>query len=263
MTNDPVLVEAEAAFVRTAKRFLIAAKFEPVIKLEGYSTVRKLLHQLPRSTYRDQRTLSVTEAVNRIQKEVARTRERHLDWTIVFWAPNLQEERYLAILSELHRRRAAQSIDLAVNAWEAVARLLQRTTGYPMPEKRYVLDQIEGIDGLGDDLRDDATGKLDAKKVAELFDMRLARIAAAAGVARQSLDENPTSEKAQPLLRLFERVARLRAHPQVKDDAALRKWFRRGTPMLSGNSPDDLFNAGKLDVVAEKVDQLLTGDFGG
>jgi hypothetical protein len=51
----------------------------------------------------------------------------------------------------------------------------------------------------------------------------------------------------------------------------LRGWRVYGlihsSPMMlhygSGFAAHDLFEAGKLEVVAEKVDQLLTGDFGG
>jgi len=88
-------------------------------------------------------------------------------------------------------------------------------------------------------------------------------VAAAVGISKQGLEQNPDSEKAQPVLKLFERIARLRAHPQFKAPADLRKWFRRPLPLFSNHSAEELFKAGKLEVVAEKVDQMLTGDFGG
>jgi hypothetical protein len=151
---------------------------------------------------------------------------------------------------------------------DAVARFIQIEQANPDAEKQansgdFVLDQVADIETLGDDLRDDNTGRLDAKKVSGLFDVSVPSIAKAAGVTRQTLDANPDSEMVQPFLRLFERVARLRSHPQFTDDAALRKWFRRPLALFSGHSAEDLFKVGKLEVVAEKVDQLLTGDFGG
>jgi hypothetical protein len=130
-------------------------------------------------------------------------------------------------------------------------------------QRAFVLDRISNVHAIGDDLRDDATGQLDARKVRDLFAIKMPSIAKAAGITRQALDGNPLSQKAQPVLKLFERVARLRSHPQFTEPANLRKWFRRPLPLFSNHSAEDLFEAGKLDVVATKVDQMLTGDFGG
>ena len=259
MTRDPVLLKAEARFIPAVRKLLIAAEFEPVTKIPHHGRVHLLFRQLPRSAYQEQPAAPIQETVARIQKVAAKTRERYPGHITVFFAPDMQADQFVAVVSELHRRPGRWRIDLASNAPEAVAWLIRNA----VPERRFVLDQVDTIDSFGDDLRDDITGRLDAKKVCTLFDIKLGRIAEAVGVTRQTLDENPTSEKAQPLLRLFERVARFRAHPQIKDAAALRKWFRRPLPMFSGHPAEELFQAGKLDLVAEKVDQLLTGDFGG
>jgi hypothetical protein len=127
----------------------------------------------------------------------------------------------------------------------------------------FVLDRIPNVDAIEDHLRDDATGKLDARKVGALFAIKTASIAKAAGISPQALNENPLSPRAQRVLKLFERVARLRLHPQFRKPADLRKWFRRPLPIFSNHSAEDLFKAGKLDVVATKVDEMLTGDLGG
>lgn len=125
----------------------------------------------------------------------------------------------------------------------------------------FVLDQISNVDG--NDLRDDATGRVDARKVAALFSIRTPSIAKAARISPQALNANPLSPKAQRVLKLFERIARLRSYPQFKNPEDLRKWFRQSYPLFSGHSAEDLFKAGKLKVVATKVDEMLTGDFGG
>ena len=116
---------------------------------------------------------------------------------------------------------------------------------------------------LSEDLRDDETGRLDAKKVGALFQVSVPAIARAAGITRQALDENPDSDKAQPVLKLFERVARIRSLPQFAEASQLRKWFRQPLPIFRHHSAEDLFKEGKLELAAAKVDQLLTGDFGG
>jgi hypothetical protein len=106
-----------------------------------------------------------------------------------------------------------------------------RSSGYS------ISDSVSRIDTLGDDLRDDTTGKLDAKKVGELFGIKIPAIAGAVGVSRQSLNDNPFSEKAQPVLKQFERVARLRSMPRFEEPADFRKWFKRPLPVFSNKAP--------------------------
>ena len=264
MTRDPVLLEARPPFASAARELLLAAHFEPVIELPAYRKVHRILHQLSPSVSKARRAGTIEQTVARMQKEVAETKERHRHGIIAFWAPDMPEKQYVEILNELTRMpRPAPHFDLYINVSAAVARFLREKSVGQASAESFVLDQIPKIDTLGDDLRDNATGKLDAKKVSELFKIKLSSLADAVGVTRQALDENPVSEKAQPLLRLFERIARLRAHPQLSDSASLRKWFQKPLPTFSGRSAFELFQAGNLELVASKVDQLLMGDFGG
>ena len=264
--KDLVLLEATGRFATSARQLLKAAQFEPVTEVPSYRAGCKILYQLPLSVYRGSTPLSVGQTLRRIQQEAVEARKRHANAHIIFCAPEMSEERYVQILSELVKRpklSPLRNLALTIRASAAVARFLEAQPS--APKETFVLDQLPGIDVLGDDLRDDATGKLDAHKISDLFKIPISRIAGAVGITRQALDETPTSEKAQPLLRLFERIARLRALPQLTGDnpSSLRKWFQKSLPLFSGHSADELFREGKLDVVAEKVDQLLTGDFGG
>jgi hypothetical protein len=266
MPRDPVLLEARPPFASAARELLLAAHFEPVIELPAYRKVHRILHQLSPSVYKARRAGTIEQTVARMQKEVAETKERHRHGIIAFWAPDMPEKQYVEILNELTRPRMPKPVphfDLYINVSAVVARFLREKSVGQASAESFVLDQIPKIDTLGDDLRDNATGKLDAKKVSELFKIKLPSLADAVGVSRQALDENPVSEKAQPLLRLFERIARLRAHPQLSDSASLRKWFQKPLPVFSGRSAFELFQAGNLELVASKVDQLLMGDFGG
>jgi hypothetical protein len=264
MTRDPVLLEARAPFASAARKLLLAAHFEPVIELPAYLKVHRILHQLSPSVYKTRRAGSIEQTLVRMRKEVAATKERHRHGTIAFWAPDMPERQYVEILKELTRMPGpASHFDLYINVSAAVARFLREKSVEQRSAESFVLDQVPKIDTLGDDLRDNATGKLDARKVSELFKINLSRLADAVGVTRQALDENLVSEKAQPLLRLFERIARLRSHPQLSDPASLRKWFQKPLPMFSGRSAFELFQEGDLELVASKVDQLLTGDIGG
>jgi hypothetical protein len=71
-----VLLEARDPFASTARELLLAAQFEPVIKLSAYQKVHKILHQLSPSAYTPRRAGSIEQTVVRIQKKVVETMER-------------------------------------------------------------------------------------------------------------------------------------------------------------------------------------------
>jgi hypothetical protein len=205
---------------------------------------------------------SAADVVLRIQDEVKTLISRQQDGRIVFRLPNVPKD--VRVTVEFSGLTDPESANKALNAVApfAISSVVFPAEGLGVKSQRgFVLDSTN-VDALGD-LRDETTGGVDARKVRDLFGVSMPSIAKAAGISRQALNGNPQSEKAQSILKLFERVARLRSHPQFRRPSDLRKWFRRSYPIFSNHSAEDLFKAGKLDVVATKVDEMLTGDFGG
>jgi hypothetical protein len=113
-------------------------------------------------------------------------------------------------------------------------------------------------------LRDNASGRLDARKIVELFGISSAELATkVCGLKRQAIQQNPTSAGIQEKLQSLEEVAQL-LHWCGGDDAKLRAWLRRPNrdfPAMNGKppSPMDLILEGHAAIVANKVHNLLTG----
>jgi hypothetical protein len=266
MDDSTVLIEATdrsavAAdeFAKDASELLVVAHFKPVRETSPGQEVKTILHQIWLSPVR-----SADKMEHYIRSETAKALKRHPDAMIVFCAPRLNDIEYVSLAVKLSERN--RSLELTNRTSDAVVRIVgarYQKGKTQVPESKFVMDRIPGIESLGNDLRDDVTGKLDARKISDLFGINMASIARASKITRQALDENPVSEKAQSVLRLFERVARLRSLPEFAGPAEVRKWFRRPLPIFKGHSAEELFAEGKLKVVAEKVDQLLTGDFSG
>jgi hypothetical protein len=266
MAEPQVLIEASNPYAADASDLLVAAHFKPVRQGSGSRNVLNILHQITESAYEVPATGSIDDVVRRIHTAVEKTRSRHRDRQIVFCVPGMPGKEFVRVIAGMFKMPGGtENLELANTVPDAVARIIQSSQlrEQATPRPTLALDAVPGMDALGDDLRDDATGRLNAEKVRDLFGIRMTAIADAAGISKQGLDQNPDSEKAQPVLKLFESIARLRTHPQFKAPADMRKWFRRPLPLFSNHSAEDLFKAGKLDVVAEKVDQMLTGDFGG
>lgn len=266
MFDPHVLIEASNPYADDASDLLVAASFKPVRSGRTSFRGRNILHQIGPSIYRARAARSINEIIRRIRTEVDKTVRRHHASQVVFCVPGMPGKEFVLVIAGMARTTGTtETVELANTVPDAVARIIQRSQAAE-PEaapRPFTLDAVPYIASLGDDLRDDATGRLDAEKVKDLFGVKMAAIADAADISRQALDQNPCSEKAQPVLKLFERTARLRANPQFSDGADLRKWFRRPLSLFSNHSAEDLFKAGKLDVVATKVDEMLTGDFGG
>lgn len=103
-------------------------------------------------------------------------------------------------------------------------------------------------------------GRLRADKVKDVFGLSLTQLAAQLGKSKQSVNQHPESGSLQPLLRNYERIARLRS---VLDDQAFKRWLQQANPHLKGNlSPIEFLDRGKLQAaerLADFVENMLTG----
>jgi len=117
------------------------------------------------------------------------------------------------------------------------------------------LDRVKEIVEATGDLRV-ANGNLSAAAVAQVFGVSLSQLADWLGRTRQRLNKTPDADSLQDDLSFFERVARLRA--VVPKDGFL-KWLRIPNAELDDKKPLDLLASGERQVVADLVDDMLTG----
>jgi len=118
------------------------------------------------------------------------------------------------------------------------------------------LDQMKQVVESTQDLRV-ASGNISAERVAELYNVSVSELAGWLGKSRQAVNKTPDAESLQPALSFFERVARLRL--ALKTDAAFRKWLRTPQHSLDNESPLQVMAKGEWQVVADLVDDALTG----
>ena len=123
------------------------------------------------------------------------------------------------------------------------------------PPRRGPLDRAKEVVKATEDLRV-ASGNLSAAEIARAFGVSLNQLARWLGRTRQSLSKTPDADSLQDELAFFERVARLRA--VVASDGFL-KWLRMSNPELDDAAPLDLLASGERQVVADFVDDMLTG----
>jgi hypothetical protein len=117
------------------------------------------------------------------------------------------------------------------------------------------LDRARDVLNATEDLRV-ANGNLSAEAIAVALGVSLSQLAGWLGRTRQALSKTPDADSLQDELAFFERVARLRA--VVASDGFL-KWLRMPNPELGDARPLDLLAGGERQVVADLVDDMLTG----
>ena len=100
------------------------------------------------------------------------------------------------------------------------------------------------------------SGRLSAKAVASIFDIPWTRFARQIGSTKQAVGKTPDSAALQPALRPYERVARLRG---VLKDADFRAWLNRANAHLDNHTPLELIESGRVEIVADLVESMLTG----
>jgi cell division protein ZapA (FtsZ GTPase activity inhibitor) len=151
----------------------------------------------------------------------------------------------------------AQGIQAGEDAFnEAVAKIVAtRHLAAEKTERADHLSELKKVIEATDDLRA-KSGKLSADKVASVFGLSVAELAALVGRTRQTASKTPDADSLQTLLQPFERVARVRT---VLNQNDFRKWLRLANDELDGRTPFEMIREGKVAVVADLVEDMLTG----
>ena len=151
----------------------------------------------------------------------------------------------------------AQGIQAGEDAFnEAVAKIVaSRHLSAEQTERADRLGELKKVIQATDDMRAES-GKLSANKVASVFGLSVAELAKLVGRTRQTASKTPDADSLQPLLQPFERVARVRAVLSPND---FRKWLHLANDELDGRTPFELIREGKVAVVADLVEDMLTG----
>jgi hypothetical protein len=104
-----------------------------------------------------------------------------------------------------------------------------------------------------------SSGRLSARAVANAFGLSVSRLAKLLRRSRQSLSKTDDAESIQSDLQPFARAARLRAN--LTEDE-FRSWLQFPNPLLGESRPVDLISDGRVDVVADLAEDMLTGSPG-
>lgn len=100
------------------------------------------------------------------------------------------------------------------------------------------------------------TGRLDASKIADTLGMSVAKLAKLIGKSRATVAKTPDAPALQEKLRPYERILRLKAR---LPDEKLLAWLEAPNRHLDDQSPRSLIENGRAEVVADLVEDALTG----
>ena len=164
---------------------------------------------------------------------------------------------WLRVFSRTGDVEFARNADEAAFALEGAFAKLRASADQASPPRiaSDPLGAVKSILAATADLRG-PSGRLSADRVAEIFGLSLAELAAIAGKSRQALSKTPDSLSAQPALRPLERAARLRA---ALEPAEFRQWLNCSNAELDERSPIELIRSGRADRVADLAEDILTG----
>lgn len=146
-------------------------------------------------------------------------------------------------------------VGAVVEAIEPKLEVLREAARLQEQPRPSALDRIERVLAATRDLRTEA-GNLSAQYIAELYGVSLSALGKWIGRSRQALNKTPEAETLQDIFGFFERIARLRLNISDED---FRKWLRIPNALLDGKRPLDLLAHKQWQVLADFVDDLLTG----
>lgn len=124
------------------------------------------------------------------------------------------------------------------------------------PPRSSPLDDVKAVVASSADLRE-ANGNLSAARIAKVFGTSLSQLADWLGRSKQAVSKTPDADSLQAELAYFERVARLRM--MLDGNAEFRKWLRMPHELLQNKSPLDLMDKRRWQMVADYVEDALTG----
>lgn len=120
------------------------------------------------------------------------------------------------------------------------------------------LGELSSVVAASAELRADS-GRLSARKVAELFGLSVAELARLLDKSRQTVSKTDDAEGLQEGLAPFARIGRLRAVLSPKD---FRAWLALANDQLEGRTPLALVREGRAEVVADLAEDMLSGSPG-
>lgn len=189
-----------------------------------------------------------------------------LEWR-VFTLLHRSRRRKAAVATTLGRRsgRLAPDLHLEVGApvepaenevTDALARVeagLKRVPTAANALRRAAKD----VSVAAPELRDEASGRFDAKRIAERLGVSVNRLAQATSVSQQALSKQPTSPRAQKGLASIARV--LAAVDELLPGDEAKMWLNTPHPRLDGASPVEVIVQGGGDKVARMIEGALEG----
>ncbi len=109
-----------------------------------------------------------------------------------------------------------------------------------------------------EELRNDDTGRLDAKKISDIFGVPVTTIASCIGKPRATVDKTPDSIAVQSGLHYFERLASslLAITGSIK---GLKIWLNSPNTELEDHTPLDVIKLGQVKMLADWMDDLRLG----
>ena len=109
------------------------------------------------------------------------------------------------------------------------------------------------------ELRNERSGKLDARLIADAFGMSLADVARGVNKKLQTVQKTPDSDSLQKLLYPYERIASAIKYTTGSLQPSLKIWLNAYTPTTPNSMPIELIKAGNAEAMADVWDDVLMG----
>ncbi len=139
---------------------------------------------------------------------------------------------------------------------------VERSVWHPSPQTAAIHMPIPTPDArrppLFSELHDPATGRIDARKLADYLGIPLASLTNSIGKEYKAVFKTPASESLQPALAPIHRtVVALHRYFDRREESLA--WLNTANPDLGAQRPKDLLLQGKTEIVADMLEAALAG----
>ena len=157
---------------------------------------------------------------------------------------------------ELHVSLGAPVEPTAGEVAKALARVEAELRRRPTPRQALAC-AAKVVEIAAPELRDEGSGRFDARRIAARLGVSVNRLAPATGVSQQALSRRPDSPRAQKGLTSVARV--LAALGELHPGGKAKKWLNAPNPRMGDTAPLDLVLQGRADEVSRMLERAIEG----
>ncbi|MGA3037431.1 MAG: antitoxin Xre/MbcA/ParS toxin-binding domain-containing protein [Vulcanimicrobiaceae bacterium] len=112
-----------------------------------------------------------------------------------------------------------------------------------------------------EEIQNEESGRLDARRIAQLYNLTLPQFCKATGLNYEAVRKTPDASPLQEILRRLWSIYDTAKEALGEDPVAVRNWLHRPNRALARERPIDLLSPSRIDELEDVVNRMRTAEY--